>query len=99
MAAAMAKATHADEVRVFTDIPNVGKAMARDLQELGFATPRELAGQDPFALYQRLCALTAVRQDPCVLDTFLAVVDFMDGGAPKPWWDFTEGRKRRFPDL
>ncbi|MDB4931274.1 MAG: mitomycin resistance protein [Myxococcaceae bacterium] len=95
----MAKAAHATAVRAFTDIPNVGKAMARDFAQLGFAHPRELAGQDAFALYQRLCALTKCRQDPCVLDTFLAVVDFMDGGAARPWWDFTEARKKRHPEL
>jgi response regulator RpfG family c-di-GMP phosphodiesterase len=95
----MAKASHATAVRLFTDIPNVGKAMARDFAQLGFSRPYELAGQDAHALYQRLCALTRSRQDPCVLDTFLAVVDFMDGGAAKPWWAFTEERKRRYPDL
>lgn len=95
----MAKARHAGEVRAFTDIPNVGPAMARDFRQMGFAAPAELAGQDGFALYQRLCALTATRQDPCVLDTFLAVVDFMDGGEAKPWWSFTAERKRRHPDL
>ncbi|MFO0602235.1 MAG: helix-hairpin-helix domain-containing protein [Polyangiales bacterium] len=96
---AKAKAKHAREVRSFTDIPNVGEAMAGDFRALGFARPQELAGQDALALYRRLCALTNTRQDPCVLDTFLAVVDFMDGGAPRPWWDFTAERKKRHPDL
>lgn len=95
----MAKAKHAREVKAFTDIPNVGKAMAEDFRQLGFTTPHALAGQDALALYRRLCALTKARQDPCVLDTFLAVVDFMDGGRARPWWDFTAGRKKRFPDL
>jgi hypothetical protein len=99
MAATMPKAPHADAVRAFTDIPNVGKAMARDFETLGFTSPQQLAGQDAFALYRRLCALTAARQDPCVLDTYLAVVDFMNGGTPKPWWAFTEDRKRRYPTL
>ncbi len=95
----MPKAHHASEVRAFTDIPNVGKAMTRDFQLLGFQTPQALAGQDAFKLYQRLSKLTATRQDPCVLDTFMAVVDFMDGGTPKAWWEFTEARKKRHPDL
>lgn len=95
----MAKAKHAREVRAFTDIPNVGRAMAGDLRALGFTRPAELVGQDPLALYRRLCALTGARQDPCVLDTFLAVVDFMGGGAARPWWDFTAARKRSHPEL
>lgn len=95
----MAKATHAREVRAFTDIPNVGRAMMGDFQRLGFTAPAELAGEDPYALYQRMCAVSGARQDPCVLDTYMAVVEFMNGGAPKPWWSFTAERKKRFPDL
>ena len=95
----MPKATHARDARRFTDIPNVGPAMAKDFAQLGFAKPAELAGQDALALYRRLCVLTRARQDPCVLDTFMAVVDFMNGGAAKPWWDFTAERKRLHPDL
>ena len=41
----MAKAARATEVRRFTDIPNVGKAMASDFARLGFTRPYELAGQ------------------------------------------------------
>lgn len=95
----MPKATHAREVRAFTDIPNVGRAMTRDFQRLGFTAPAELAGEDPYALYQRMCAASGARQDPCVLDTYMAVVEFMNGGPPKPWWSFTADRKKRFPDL
>lgn len=95
----MPKASHARDVRTFTDIPNVGKAMERDFRALGISLPGELAGQDAFALYQRLCAVSGTRQDPCVLDTYLAVCDFMDGGAPLPWWSFTPLRKERWPDL
>lgn len=95
----MPKASHAREVLRFTDIPNVGKAMERDFRALGFASPGELAGQDAFALYQRMCSLSGTRQDPCVLDTYLAVCAFMDGGEPLPWWDFTRLRKERWPNL
>ena len=45
------------------------------------------------------CVATATRQDPCVLDTFLAVVDFMNGHPPRAWWEFTPERKKRFPDV
>jgi hypothetical protein len=23
----------------------------------------------------------------------------MEGSPPKPWWDYTAGRKRRYPDV
>lgn len=82
------------KVRILTDLPNVGPSVAGDLRRLGIQAPEELLGQDPVALYDRLCALTGVRQDPCVLDVFLSVVRFMDGEDPKPWWAYTDERKR-----
>jgi hypothetical protein len=82
------------QLRTFTDLPNVGKAFARDLQLLGFREPAELAGQEPLVLYARLSDLTGVRQDPCVLDTLMSITRFMDGEAPRPWWEYTEERKR-----
>jgi len=95
----MSKAQHASQVKCFTDIPNIGKAMADDFILLGFKTPQDLAHADPLALYHKLCVLTHTRQDPCVLDTFMAAIDFMQGGSAKPWWAFTEERKTRFRDL
>lgn len=95
----MPKATHADQVRKFADIPNVGPAMERDFRALGMDSPRDLVGREPYSLYQEMCALSGTRQDPCVLDTYLAVCDFMAGGPARPWWDFTEFRKERWPDL
>lgn len=77
-----------------TDLPNIGPAGAKDLQILGIQTPADLTGKDAFELHQRLCALTGVRHDPCVIDVFLSVTSFMDGGPPLPWWSFTEQRKR-----
>lgn len=67
----MAKAAQASQVRLLTDIPNIGKSIAQDLIGLGIRTPM---GQ---------------RHDLCVLDTFLAAKDFMNGGPAQPWWHFT----------
>lgn len=95
----MPKARTASEVRRFVDIPNIGPAMARDFALLGIASPADLAEADPMELYARLCEATGARQDPCVLDTFLAACDFMAGAPPRPWWDYTASRKRRWPRL
>src|SRR5579871_5750431 len=76
------------------DIPNVGPAIAADFRQLGITAPAELAGRDPFALYDDLCRVTGVRHDPCVLDTFIAAVRYIEGGPKKPWWAFTAERKR-----
>lgn len=75
-------------------LPNIGPAMAADLRLLGIEYPKDLTGQDPFALYERLCAETGKRIDPCVLDVFISVVDFMAGGEARPWWAFTARRKK-----
>jgi hypothetical protein len=77
------------------DIPNVGPATAADLRRLGITTPSELPGRDPYALYEDLCRLTDQRHDPCLLDTFIAAVRFMEGGPKKPWWKYTAERKRK----
>ena len=93
----MAKATRASEVKNFVDIPNVGKAMERNFLLLGLKSPADLKNQDPYKLYQKMCKVSVVRQDPCVLDTYLAVVDFMNGAAIRPWWSYTTERKEKFP--
>jgi len=87
------KAAQAAECDIFEQLPNVGVAMAADLRALGLVHPRELAHRDPFVLYQALCIHTGKRQDPCVLDTFMAITDFMRGAAPAPWWRYTAQRK------
>ncbi len=82
-----------DRLLALTDLPNIGPAMARDLRLLGFEHPAQLAGQNPQVLYERLCVLTGVRQDPCVLDVFVSVTRFIDGEEPRPWWHYTPERK------
>lgn len=73
--------------------PNVGPATARDLQRLGISSLDQLKGQDPREMYDRLCELTGLRQDPCVLDTFKAVVHNSRTGERRMWWTFTPERK------
>lgn len=77
-----------------TDLPNVGKASAHDLELLGIRVPAQLVGRDPYALYDELCEKTHAVHDPCVMDLFLSITRFMQGDDPKPWWAYTEERKR-----
>lgn len=85
-----------DRLRKLTDLPNIGPAMAKDFELLGIRTPAQLKGRDPRKLYNELCRRTKSRQDPCVLDTFISVVRFMDGGKPRPWWFYTDERKATY---
>jgi DNA transformation protein len=76
------------------DIPNVGKAIAADLRLVGIDAPADLGGKDPYVLYDRVNLAIGQRQDPCLLDTFIAAVRYVEGGPKLPWWAFTAERKR-----
>ena len=91
-----AKATSAAECSELEQLPNIGPSLAADLRAIGIRHPRELVARDPFVMYQALCVHTGRRQDPCVLDTFMAITDFMRGAAAAPWWHYTAQRKLLF---
>jgi hypothetical protein len=93
------KARSAAECDRLEQLPNIGPSLAADLRRLGIGHPRELAGRDAFSLYQGLCAATGRRHDPCVLDAFIAAVDFMRGAQARPWWTYTAWRKATFGAL
>ena len=83
------------EPRSLIEVPNVGPAIARKLRRLGIDEPAALRGRDAEELFERLCALDGRRHDPCLLDTFVAAVAFADGGAARPWWEYSRERKAR----
>jgi hypothetical protein len=93
------KAKRATDVGKFTDIPNIGPRMAEDFKQLGLKDPHDLKGKDAYALYQKMNRISGVRQDPCVLDTYMAAVDFMGGAPVKPWWSYTTKRKKEYPNI
>ena len=96
MQSSLTKARAADECSELEQLPNIGPSMAADLRAIGIARPQALIGQDALGLYHALCRHTGRRQDPCVLDTFMAITDFMSGAAPAPWWHYTPRRKATY---
>jgi len=54
-------------------LPNIGKTIASDLRLIGIQKPKDLIGQNPFDLYDKLCIKKEKKIDFCVLDTFMAV--------------------------
>ena len=90
------KAASAADCHTLEQLPNIGPSLAADLRLIGIHMPRDLRGKDAFVLYQTLCAATGQRQDPCVLDTFMAAIDFMRGAPAAPWWKYTAQRKALF---
>lgn len=83
-----------DHLGQLTDLPNIGPSLAGTLRLVDIQHPSDLVGVDPYALYDRLEVVTGVRHDPCVLDTFISVVRFMNGEDPQSWWAYTAERKR-----
>ncbi len=86
-------ASAADRAVVLKDlqrIPGVGKSLSTDLFDLGIRSVEALDGADPEALYNGLCTLRGVRQDPCVLYVFRCAVYFASSPSPDPdklkWW-------------
>lgn len=84
-----------DQLHQFTDLPNIGPAAAADYRVLGYHSVAELVGVDAYDLYDRLCAVTGQRHDPCVIDVFLSVQHFLAGDDARPWWHYTAERKAR----
>lgn len=83
---------------VLTDLPNIGPSIAEDLRVVGIHTPVDLVGKNPLELYNQLNALTGIRHDPCVLDVFMSVTDYMAGNDAQPWWAYTKERKKRLAE-
>jgi hypothetical protein len=83
-----------DDLDRLEQIPNVGPATAEDFRLLGLHHPADLKNQNAYDLYDKLCRKVGTRIDPCVIDVFLAAVDYMNGGPSTPWWKFTPARKR-----
>ncbi len=82
-----------EKVKKLTDLPNIGVSLADDLHSIGIENPEQLKEKDPFELYEKLCKKSGKRLDPCVLDVFMSITDFMNGNEAHVWWDYTKERK------
>ena len=78
-----------------TSLPNIGPKVAAKLRRLGIETPNDLHDQDGEELFERLCAMDGQRHDPCLLDTFVAAVDYAGGAPARPWWEYSRERLAR----
>ena len=93
----------ANTARQLADLISIGPAMLKDFELLGIRSVGQLARQNPEQLYERLNRATKQRQDPCVLDTFCAVV----AQARNPrlaaekceWWWWSRKRKQRTKEV
>jgi hypothetical protein len=74
---------------------NLGPATQKDLALLGITTKAQLAKASPDELYKRLQKITGKKHDPCVWDTFAAIIHEANTGEKIPWWHWTPRRKAR----
>jgi hypothetical protein len=83
--------------RKLQDLRGLGKSIELDFHRLGVHSVDELSERDGKQLYDELCELTKVRQDPCVLDTFrCAVAQARNPRLPaekRDWWWWSRQRK------
>jgi len=78
----------------FQSIPSIGKRFAADLMQLGFYSLKEIRGQDPAKLLNKLELEIGAWIDPCVEDQFRLIVYYADNPTSvRNWWDFTSERK------
>ena len=85
------------EQRTLDDLVSVGPATLADLRLLGIRSVKQLAKQDACRLYDKLCALTEARHDPCCEDVFAAAIaqarDPELPPAQRNWWYWSRVRK------
>lgn len=76
-------------------LKNVGRATYKDLIMLKVNSIKKLAEEDPDKLYLRLQKITGKKQDPCVWDTFAAIIHEAKTGIKTTWWEWSKIRKER----
>ena len=95
----MKKSTHStprEEISDFQEIKNIGPSLADDFRRLKLRKPQDLIGKNPLKLYEKICKVDGAFHDPCVLDCFIAAVEFMNGKPPQVWWAYTDDRKKKY---
>ncbi len=82
--------------RALQRIPGVGPSLARDLMDLGYGVPGDLAGEDPEQMFARLCDLRSKPIDRCVLYVFREAVYYASHRRPEPellkWWNWSDAK-------
>ena len=72
---------------------NVGSAVLGDLELLGIHSIAQLKHETADHLYTQLEKITGAKQDPCMWDTFAAIIHEAQTGEKIPWWHWSAIRK------
>jgi hypothetical protein len=83
--------------RKLSDLRGIGRKMLEDFRQLGIGDVRQLRVQEAQRLYDHICQVSGVRQDPCVLDTYrCAIEQARNPQLPqeqRDWWYWSRVRK------
>ena len=75
-------------------IPGVGESIARDMQSIGIHSIRDLKGQNPEKLYQKLCDYKANPVDRCMLYVLRCAIYYSSHIKHDPkllkWWNWKD---------
>ncbi len=77
-----------------TQIPGVGEAIARHMQNIGICSVSQLKGQDPEKLYKKLGDFSAGPVDRCMLYVLRCAVYYASNTEHDPellkWWNWKD---------
>ncbi len=75
-------------------IPGVGKSIAKDLNNIGIQTVKDLKGKSPEKLYNESNSFAGVVQDRCLLYVFRCAVYYAEHKEHDPeklkWWSWKD---------
>jgi predicted flap endonuclease-1-like 5' DNA nuclease len=82
-----------DSADRLTVIPGVGKSIAKDLNNIGITSVKDLKRKNPEALYELSNKYAGITQDRCLLYELRCAVYFANGGrnpAKLKWWNWKD---------
>ena len=95
---ALEKSLNTNLAKPLQQIPGIGPRLSQMLMTLGYHNSADLVGQNPQAMYERLCALHGQPIDRCVLYTFRCAVYYASHSQHDPellkWWNWKDSCKR-----
>ena len=86
----------ANSLKELTQIPGVGKSIARDFIEIGVKSVQDLKGRNPEILYELINKKKGIIQDRCLLYVFRCAVYYASTEKSArqqdklKWWNWTD---------
>jgi Pathogenicity locus len=88
----------AKRTRKLSNLRSVGPAIIEDSRRLGITRVEQLKGRDPKKLYDKICQITGIKHDNCVLDVFRCAIAQAEDpdlhAAQRDWFYWSRVRKR-----